>query len=180
MKKLYYPDGEEVQIGDIIWTSEGINVREVTQIVTKEHPRYAEFGRKGIIWTRYIGKKKYTSDEALGCEGFTEEKVFKPFGIGKLSICELSFLELMYRLFEKQMNLELIDSELLYFPIWLPEKTEDGEWNFIWYLLVNKDYPPQLDTELFYRFHPNLLSFELLDDETRKRVCSANWCQAAN
>lgn len=171
MKKLCYPDGDEVKVGDIVWLREGINVREVTQIITKDHPNYEHYRERGFLYTRYIGKKKFISkSNSLGIQEFCPKREFEVFAIGKLTSCELLFLELMYRLFEKQTNSKLIDGDLLYYPIWMPEQKEDGHWEFRWYLIVSHDCPPSYGTELCYRFHENLLLFEQVNNETRERI----------
>ena len=97
---MKYPEGDEVNVGDVIWTNGGCNIRRVSKVLSNtELLKYESENEPGIMWVRNINP--CSSPDIFG---FEAEADFSYEGIGKLTQKELKHIEYLFRTLEIQLS----------------------------------------------------------------------------
>ena len=111
---MKYPEGDEVNVGDVIWTNGGCNIRRVSKVLSNTELLKSESENEpGIMWVRNINP--CSSPDIFG---FEAEADFSYEGIGKLSQNELNHIEYLFRALEIQLSKKIWHNKnLLYYPV---------------------------------------------------------------
>jgi len=154
MKIIKYPEGNEVQIGDVIWTNEGRNVRRVMRILSAEEAlEIGENDGPGILWVRNINP--YSASDVLG---FESEADFSYEGIGKLSLEEMQYVEYLFQVLERQLGKQIWNNhQFLYYPAIYRLNDE-----FCWFLFCSDS---QTRKERCYEYRKDEEKFYVVEDE---------------
>lgn len=151
---MKYPEGDEVNVGDIIWTNGGCNVRRVSKVLSDKESFESENEKEpGIMWVRNINP--YSPPDVFG---FEAESDFSYEGVAKLTQEELKYVEYLFHVLETQIRKTVWHNEnLLYYPVFY---RLDG--TFSWFIFCYDSFD---NKETCYRFQKNEGKFYILDDE---------------
>ncbi len=154
MKIIRYPEGNEVHIGDIIWTNEGCNIRRVIRILSAEEAlEIGDDDGPGILWVRNINP--YSAQDVLG---FESESDFSYEGIGKLTSEEIQYVEYLFHILEKQLGKEIWNNnQFLYYPAIYRLNNE-----FCWFIFCSDS---KTRKELCYKYLKNEGKFYVVEDD---------------
>ncbi len=151
---MKYPEGDEVNVGDIVWTNGGCHVRRVIRILSAEESLKLENeGGSGIMWVRNINP--YGPPDIFG---FEAENDFSYEGIGKLTQREFKYVEYLFHLLELQLKKKIWHNKnALYYPVFY--RLND---TFSWFVFYSETH----EKELCYEFRDKERKFYLIEDES--------------
>lgn len=154
---MKYPEGDEVNVGDVIWTNGGCNIRRVSRVLSNTELLKSEGENEpGIMWVRNINP--CSSPDIFG---FEAEADFSYEGIGKLTKNELKYVEYLFRTLEIQLGKRIWHNKnLLYYPVFY--RLNDA---FNWFIFC---YDTSTNKETCYEFRENEEKFYILND---KELC---------
>ncbi len=151
---MKYPEGDEVRVGDIIWTNGGCHVRRVVQVLSAEEAlKWGIEDDSGLMWARNINPHS-----PIDMRGFESESDFSYEGIGKLSPEELQYVEYLVHVLEAQLKEKIWHHPYaLYYPVFY--RLND---KFSWYIFYSVSHAGK---ERCYEFREHEGKFYLIDDE---------------
>lgn len=159
-RDVVYPNGEEVHVGDIIWSNEGSHIRKIIEVVSQKEAKllYNE-NDGGILVSRHIGIFD------LGGLFFINQQWFKQEWIYPVNKEDMLQIRKMYKLLGKELNINIWGNPYYaYYPVLNIENTE-GENEEVWYLFFqpSADAMHSLETEKCYKYNKKKNTFEKPD-----------------
>lgn len=151
-EKVFYPNGKEACVGDIIWTDEGRHVRKVVKVIPKDQAKlFCIENEGGVLVSRHIGEFD------VGGLFFISQEWFEHEWIYPVEEVDMNEIEKMYNLIGQKLHVKIWrNPDFAYYPI-LNIETRDGKDEEVWYLFFqpSKDVGQTLRTELCYIYNQN-------------------------